>query len=157
MIGSLALLLPSFASSDLGITLQKIRTECQHIDYTPPEGDIHRSIVGTTVKFPHSSFEHPPKIKSGIAFVVNKDQGILITALHTLLPDNSVRKNDCNEIAPDPKSLTVTTDIIKQNETITASIAALKNGWDGCRDIALLHIAPELIKNAMSLDLAHRT
>jgi len=154
VFGAIALCLPGHAFGDQFDTFQRIQESCQQISYSAPVGTIDRSIVRIEVAFDDAYFEDAPKNEVGTAFVIDKHRGILVTALHTLLPGASVRKTDCNEIAPVPGFLTLKTAVFRQSEPImNVPVSIIKDGWDGCRDTALLQIEADLLANAMSLDI----
>lgn len=152
-------LAPSMSSGsgpDVSERLERWIESCPILDYRSPVGSVARSILRIDVAFDEDYFDEEPPAESGTAFLVDRQNGLLLTALHTLFPGAGLASDDCNTAAPKSEYLTITTSVYHPSGTPLTDVplSVVENGWDGCTDSVLLRIDPDLVGNAMPLQMS---
>lgn len=110
------------------------------------------SLLKINVTFDESRLDEPVQPKTGTAFLVDRRSGLLVTALHTLLPEN---QGNCTQKNLNLQHLAeVSTQIQRSNNFEKVSLQVIDGGWDPCLDVALLKIDPAVVTAALPFDLS---
>lgn len=136
---------------------------CTTVQYSETETSYYSGLFKIKVDFNPADFEVVPPSQEGTAFLIDEQQGLLMTALHTLLPEDHYSEmksaDNCTFPDPAPKSLSIQTRVFSPNDPNDNEVVSLEvvdQGWNGCRDTALLKIDPnKLSPDVLRFEISH--
>lgn len=142
--------------------IDELERGCSGIQYSGSQSNYYSGLFKIKVEYNPAYFDQLPEKEEGTAFLVDNEQGLLMTALHTLVPEERYfdvsHSGECKFRIPDPESLTVTTRVFSRSDPSDNKVVELQivdEGSNGCLDTALLKTDPANVSGARRFEISH--